>query len=383
MTLEGIYTPAITPQRDDGSIDRDAFVAQLEYLIAAGVHGTINGGSTGEYYAQSMDERLEMATLARDVTKGRTHLMVGTVAIRLEDSVTMAEHAAKIGADSILVGSPPYAVPTERESALNALAIDRAANLPIMLYNYPGRMGINMGEAFLDRVGCSRNFCAISGKTFDTINPATREVLAQVAACGPDDVNLAVQKARDAFEDGRWSRLHPRDRKEALIKLAKLVKRNARELAVLESLDSGKTIQDCEQVDVPETANCLTWHTELIDNIYDQLAPASDNDIAMLVREPVGVVGLVLPWNVPLLMLAWKIGPVLAAGCSVIVKPAEETRLTTLRTAELAMEAGIPPGVFNLVPGTGPDMGKPIGRHMDIDAVSFTGSTETGRRFLR
>lgn len=224
---------------------------------------------------------------------------------------------------------------------------------------------------------------AISGKTFDTINPATRQVLAQVAACGPDDVNLAVQKARDAFEDGRWSRLHPKERKETLIRLAKLVKRNARELAVLESLDSGKTIYDCEQVDVPETINCLTWHAELIDKIYDQVAPASDNHIALVVREPVGVVGLVLPWNFPLLMLAWKIGPALAAGCSVIVKPAEETPLTTLRMAELAMEAGIPAGVFNVVPGTGPDVGEPIGRHMDIDAVSFTGSTETGRRFLR
>ncbi len=224
---------------------------------------------------------------------------------------------------------------------------------------------------------------AIKGATFDTLNPATGAVLAKVAACGPEDVDLAVAKARDAFEDGRWSRLHPKERKETLIRLAKLVKRNARELAVLESLDSGKTIYDCEQVDVPETVNCLTWHAELIDKIYDQVAPASDNHIAMIVREPVGVVGLVLPWNFPLLMLAWKIGPALAAGCSVIVKPAEETPLTTLRMAELAMEAGIPPGVFNVVPGTGPEVGEPIGRHMDIDAVSFTGSTETGRRFLR
>ena len=223
---------------------------------------------------------------------------------------------------------------------------------------------------------------AISGKTFDTLNPATGAVLAKVAACGPEDVDLAVQKARDAFEDGRWSRLHPKDRKETLIKLAKMVKRNARELAVLESLDSGKTIYDCEQVDVPETINCLTWHAELIDKIYDQVAPASDNHIAMIVREPVGVVGLVLPWNFPLLMLAWKIGPALAAGCSVIVKPAMETSLTALRIAELAMEAGVPAGVFNVLPGGGAEVGEPIGRHMDIDAVSFTGSTATGRKFL-
>lgn len=224
---------------------------------------------------------------------------------------------------------------------------------------------------------------ARSGKTFETINPATEVVLAQVAACGPEDVDLAVEKARDAFEDGRWSRLHPSERKAVLIRLAKLIRRNARELAVMESLDSGKTIYDCETVDLPETINCLIWHAELIDKIYDQISPASDNHISMVVREPVGVVGLVLPWNFPLLMLAWKIGPALAAGCSVIVKPAEETSLTALRVAELATEAGLPAGVFNVLPGTGPDVGEPIGRHTDIDAVSFTGSTETGRRFLR
>jgi gamma-glutamyl-gamma-aminobutyraldehyde dehydrogenase len=224
---------------------------------------------------------------------------------------------------------------------------------------------------------------AIGGATFDTVNPATGEVLARVAACDGRDVDFAVAKARDAFEDGRWSRLHPRERKEVLIRLAKLIRRNARELAVMESLDSGKTIYDCESVDVPETVNCLTWHAELIDKIYDQVAPASDNHIAMIVREPVGVVGLVLPWNFPLLMLAWKIGPALAAGCSVIVKPAEETPLTTLRIAELVMEAGVPPGVLNVLPGSGEAVGEPIGRHMDIDAVSFTGSTATGRRFLR
>ncbi|MEM9212496.1 MAG: aldehyde dehydrogenase [Pseudomonadota bacterium] len=223
---------------------------------------------------------------------------------------------------------------------------------------------------------------AQSGKTFNSINPATGDVLASVAACAAEDVDFAVSKARDAFEDGRWSRLHPAERKDVLIKLAKLLTRNARELAVMESLDSGKTIYDCETVDVPETIHCLKWHAELIDKIYDQVSPASDDHIAMVVREPVGVVGLVLPWNFPLLMLTWKIGPALAAGCSVIVKPAEETSLTALRVAELAMDAGVPAGVFNVVTGTGPQVGEPLGRHMDVDAVSFTGSTETGRRFL-
>ncbi|MBK5571328.1 aldehyde dehydrogenase [Ensifer sp. SSB1] len=234
-------------------------------------------------------------------------------------------------------------------------------------------------QAFID--GSFRP--AISGKTFETTNPATGEVLATVASCGPNDVDFAVSKARDAFEDGRWSRLHPSARKEILIKLTKLLKRNARELAVLESLDSGKTIYDCENVDVPETIHCLTWHAELIDKIYDQVSPASDNHIAMIVREPVGVVGLVLPWNFPLLMLAWKIGPALAAGNSVIVKPAKETTLTALRVAELVMQAGIPAGVFNVLPGGGAEVGEPLGKHMDVDMVSFTGSTDTGRRFPR
>ncbi|MET1413404.1 aldehyde dehydrogenase [Roseibium sp. HPY-6] len=224
---------------------------------------------------------------------------------------------------------------------------------------------------------------AQSGKTFATVNPATGETLAEIASCGAEDVDFAVLKAREAFEDGRWSKMHPSERKDILIRFAKLLTRNRRELAVMESLDSGKTIYDCETVDIPETIHCLKWHAEAIDKIYDQVSPASDEHIAMIVREPVGVVGLVLPWNFPLLMLAWKIGPALAAGCSVVVKPAEETSLTALRVAELAAEAGIPRGVLNVVPGTGPDVGEPLGRHMDVDMISFTGSTETGRRFLR
>ncbi len=133
---------------------------------------------------------------------------------------------------------------------------------------------------------------------------------------------------------------------------------------------------------MPEAIHCIKWHAEAIDKIYDSVAPASDDHIAMVVREPVGVVGLVLPWNFPLLMMAWKIGPALASGCSVVLKPAEETSLTALRLAELATEAGVPRGVLNVVPGHGPDVGEPIGRHMDIDMVSFTGSTETGLKFL-
>jgi gamma-glutamyl-gamma-aminobutyraldehyde dehydrogenase len=223
---------------------------------------------------------------------------------------------------------------------------------------------------------------AASGKTFTSTNPATGKTLAKIAACNAKDVDFAAIKAREAFDDGRWSRRPPGTRKDVLIRLAKLMTRNARELAVMESLDSGKTIFDCETVDIPEAINCLKWHAELIDKIYEQIAPVSDDHIAMVVREPVGVVGLVLPWNFPLLMLAWKIGPALAAGCSVIVKPAVETSLTTLRVAELAIEAGLPRGVFNVVTGSGAEVGEAIGRHSDIDAVSFTGSTVTGKKFL-
>ena len=223
---------------------------------------------------------------------------------------------------------------------------------------------------------------SMSGKTFPTINPATGKKLADVADCGADDVDFAVQKAREAFDDGRWSAMHPAERKAILIRLGKLVTRNSPQLAVLESLDSGKPINDCVTVDLPEMIDCLKWHAEAVDKIYDQVSPASDDHIAMVVREPIGVVGLVLPWNFPLLMMAWKIGPALAAGCSVVVKPAEETSLSALALAELAMEAGLPAGVLNVVPGSGPGAGEPLGRHRDVDIVSFTGSTETGKRFL-
>ena len=223
---------------------------------------------------------------------------------------------------------------------------------------------------------------AATGATFTTTNPANGDVLTEIAAYGSEDVDFAVTKAREAFDDGRWSKMHPSERKDVLIRLCKLMTRNQNELAVIESLDSGKTIYDCATVDIPESIHCIKWHAEAIDKIYDQVSPASDDHIAMVVREPIGVVGMVLPWNFPLLMLAWKIGPALAAGCSVVVKPAEETSLSALRLAELASEAGIPAGVLNILPGGGAEVGEPIGRHMDIDMVSFTGSTATGKRFL-
>jgi gamma-glutamyl-gamma-aminobutyraldehyde dehydrogenase len=224
---------------------------------------------------------------------------------------------------------------------------------------------------------------SISGETFQTVNPATGKTLAQIAACNCADVDIAVANARTAFEDGRWRSLASSRRKAILLKFADLLEQHAHELATMESLDSGKPIRECQNTDVPETIHTIRWHAELIDKIYDNTAPVGASALALVVREPVGVVGLVLPWNFPLLMLAWKIGPSLAAGCSIVVKPAKETTLTALRVAELAHEAGVPAGVFNVLPGGGKEVGEPLGMHRDVDMVSFTGSTETGRRFLR
>ncbi|MFT5721768.1 MAG: gamma-glutamyl-gamma-aminobutyraldehyde dehydrogenase [Motiliproteus sp.] len=223
---------------------------------------------------------------------------------------------------------------------------------------------------------------ASDGATMPVTNPATGEVIAKLAACTQEDVDFAVQRARSAFESGCWSKKHPSERKQVLLKLCDLIEQNALELAVLESVDSGKPIRDCVEIDIPEIISTLSWHAELIDKVYDQTAPVGPDAIAMVVREPVGVVGAVLPWNFPLLMLAWKISPALAAGCSLVVKPAAQTSLTAIRVAELAFEAGVPAGVLNIVTGTGAVVGQAIGRHRDVDMVAFTGSTATGRQFL-
>lgn len=223
---------------------------------------------------------------------------------------------------------------------------------------------------------------ALSGKTFETKNPFNGKVIAQLPACDTADVDVAVASARAAFESGVWSDLHPSERKVVLSRLADLIMENVEELGVMEALDAGKPVSDCIDIDVPETANCIRWHGEAQDKLYDQIAPTARDAVALIVREPVGVVAAVLPWNFPLLMMAWKIGPALATGNSIVVKPAEDTSLTALRLAELAVEAGVPPGVMNVVTGMGPDVGEPLGRHMDVDALTFTGSTATGRRFL-
>jgi 4-hydroxy-tetrahydrodipicolinate synthase len=192
MNFEGIITPVITPYDHEGGVDRDAFAAQIDHLVAAGVHAIVSGGSTGEYYAQTIEERIELARFARERTEGRVPLIVGTGAIRQPDSIAVARAAREMGADAILVGSPPYAVPTERENALNALAIDRAADLPVMLYNYPGRMGVDMGREFLDRVGRSRNFRAIKESSGDInrVHLLARDYPHIQLSCGMDDQAL-------------------------------------------------------------------------------------------------------------------------------------------------------------------------------------------------
>ena len=192
MKFEGIYTPIITPYDDKCAINFDAIEAIIEDLITSGVHGLVIAGTTGEYYAQNVDERLELMKVCKDIINGRLPYIVGTGAIRTEDSVFYAEEAAKIGADGILVATPPYALPTERENALHALAIDRAANLPIMLYNYPGRMGSMMGEEYLDRVGRSSNFCAIKESSGDInrLHLLARDYPHIQLCCGMDDQAL-------------------------------------------------------------------------------------------------------------------------------------------------------------------------------------------------
>ena len=220
------------------------------------------------------------------------------------------------------------------------------------------------------------------GTMMPTLNPATGKELTRIATANADDVDFAVSRAREAFGQGRWSNMHPSGRKDVLVRLCRLIARNRRELAVMECLESGKPIQDCELIDVPEAIHCIRWHAEATDKIYGQTSPSGDGALSLVVREPVGVVAAVLPWNFPLLMLAWKIGPALAAGNSVIVKPAEQTSMTALRVAELAHMAGVPRGVLQVLPGDGPTVGEALGRHMGVDMVSFTGSTETGRCFL-
>ena len=223
---------------------------------------------------------------------------------------------------------------------------------------------------------------AAGGAVFAKHSPVDGRLLGDVARGGAADVEAAVRSARSAFEDRRWAGKPPAARKRILVRWAELVLAAREELALIDTLDMGKPIQYALGVDVPATARCLAWYGEAVDKVYDEIAPTPDTALALITREPVGVMGAIVPWNYPLIMAAWKLGPALAAGNSVVLKPSEKSPFSALRLAELALEAGIPPGVLNVVPGYGHEAGEALALHMDVDAIGFTGSTRTGRRML-
>jgi len=224
---------------------------------------------------------------------------------------------------------------------------------------------------------------ALSGESFACISPIDGRTLVNVAACDVADVDRAVRAAREAFDGGAWRNAAPADRKRVLLKFAELIDTHAEELALLDTLDMGKPIRYSTSVDVPAAVRCLRWYAEAVDKVYDQVAPTAPDVLATITREPVGVVAAIVPWNFPLIMASWKFAPALASGNSVVLKPSEKSPLTALRIAELASEAGIPDGVFNVVPGFGHTAGKALALHMDVDCIAFTGSTVTGKHIMQ
>ena len=227
-----------------------------------------------------------------------------------------------------------------------------------------------------------RRVASASGETFACISPIDGRVLGAVARGAAADIDAAVQSARIAFDDGRWSRRAPAQRKKVLLAWADRILAAKEELALLETLDMGKPIRYSLSVDVPSTARCIAWYAEAVDKIYDEIAPTPHTALALITREPMGVIGAVVPWNYPMIMAAWKLGPALAAGNSVVLKPSEKSPLTAMRLAELAVEAGLPEGVFNVVPGYGHEAGEALALHPQVDAIGFTGSTRVGRKML-
>ncbi|TWP38496.1 aldehyde dehydrogenase [Leekyejoonella antrihumi] len=248
-----------------------------------------------------------------------------------------------------------------------------------MTTTHPGLPDTIRTQAFIDGQFAD----ASHGATFDSLEPATGQVIAQISACTEVDVDRAVRSARAAFERGDWSRAAPTVRKASLLKFAELIETHGDELTLTESIDAGRPTCDVRDADLPDVLTTIRWYAEAIDKVFGKTSPSDNDHVGLIVREPVGVVGGVLPWNFPMAMLAWKIGPALATGNSVVIKPPELASLTTLRLAELATEAGIPRGVFNVVPGLGHVAGKALGLHPDVDMITFTGSTEVGREFLR
>ncbi len=223
---------------------------------------------------------------------------------------------------------------------------------------------------------------ATAGETFIKSSPIDGRSLGAVARGREADIDAAVKSARAAFDDCRWAGKPPAVRKKILQRFADKILAAKDELGLLETLDMGKPIQYALAVDVPSAARTIAWYAEAIDKVYDEIAPTGANALALITREPMGVIGVIVPWNYPMIMAAWKLGPALATGNSVVLKPSEKSPFTALRLAELAVEAGIPPGVFNVVPGFGQEAGEALALHMDVDAIGFTGSTRTGRRML-
>ncbi|GIU22372.1 aldehyde dehydrogenase [Shewanella schlegeliana] len=238
-------------------------------------------------------------------------------------------------------------------------------------------MSIN-GSAFI----AGEYLDAQSKQTFDCISPIDGKVLAKVASCDEADANIAVQNARETFESGVWANLAPVKRKQVMIRFAELLEQNADELALLETLDMGKPIQYAKAVDVAGAARAIRWSGEAIDKIYDEIAPTAHNEIGMITREAVGVVAAIVPWNFPMLMACWKLGPALATGNSVVLKPSEKSPLTAIRMAQIAVEAGLPKGVLNVLPGFGHTVGKALALHMDVDTLVFTGSTKIAKQLM-
>jgi len=222
-----------------------------------------------------------------------------------------------------------------------------------------------------------------SGRTFETINPTNGEPIARVAEGEAVDVDKAVKAARRAFEKGPWRKMNARERGRLIYKLADLVEKHKEELAALETLDNGKPIRDSLNADLPLTIDCYRYYAGWADKIEGKTIPVNGPYFCYTRHEPVGVVGQIIPWNFPLLMQAWKWGPALAAGCTIVLKPAEQTPLSALRVGELAMEAGFPEGVINIVPGFGETAGAAVAEHMDVDKVAFTGSTEVGKLVMQ
>jgi len=221
-----------------------------------------------------------------------------------------------------------------------------------------------------------------SGATFTSVGPRDGRPLAEIGECGAADVDDAVRAARTAFEDGRWSGLPPRRRAQVMHRFAELVREHATELALIETLDVGKPIAESLATDVGETAEAIDWYAEALDKVVGQVMPMGDDSLVTVTREPLGVIGAVVPWNFPMIIAAWKFAPAIAVGNSVVLKPAQQSSLSALVLARLAVEAGLPDGVFNVVPGTGPVTGAALGRHPGVDKVTFTGSGQVGRRFL-